>query len=448
MAPEKSVSVERLLGPTEDMYWRFDSVSPLNFGSVVHLQGAVNVSELRGALVALQQRHPLLRVAIRADEKGAPWFREVDSSITLGLLTQAKGSEWALLEKELNTPFETDVGPLIRCILVQHDHNNASLISTYHHAVCDGRSAVFLLRDILTSLAQLKKGEPATLPTLAPVGYYGDRIPKMAQYADLDGLRTAWKTLQASVKFVGRAGLPKGIRNKSDLSLSAQELQVEPRVFDAALMQRIAHKAKQKGTSVQCVLNAALSLTVAQDSPASMFHATTSTQVLDIRARLIPPVGEDCGCFVSGSTSMHRISPDNDFWSLAREIHTCMLETMETPLPFFHSATHKSYALLGRSMGNGNMKRFSQMISKMHPEGLSVSNLGRVSIDVKDSPLQVTEFAFATNTNVLNYFNTSAATFNGKLTWSFSGSSMLGRDRIRNIADGAMANIMKALDQE
>lgn len=439
------MNIERPLGPTEDMYWRFDSVSPLNFGSVVHLKGAISVGNMRQALAALQQRHPLLRVGIKADHTGKPWFRAVHTSIPLRLFTQPKGQEWALLETELNQPFDTDNGPLIRCVLVLHDNNNASLISTYHHAVCDGRSAVFLLRDMLQSLTQLHKGASAALPSLPPVGYYGDRIPTLTHYADLDGLRTAWKTLQASAKFVGRAGLPKGLRAKTDMGLGEQVLQVEPRVFDPQLMQRIARKAKAERTSVQCVLNAALSLTVAQDSPASVFHATTSTQVLDIRARLIPPVGEDCGCFVSGSTSLHRIDAKTDFWSLARDIHGFMIDTLETPLPFFHSATHRSYAMLGRSMGEGSMQRFSRMVSKLHPEGLSVSNLGVVNIEVEDSPVDVTAFAFATNTNVLNYFNTSAATFNGSMTWSFSGSSMLGRDRIRHIADGAVTNIMQAI---
>ena len=92
------------------------------------------------------------------------------------------------------------------------------------------------------------------------------------------------------------------------------------------------------------------------------------------------------------------------------------------------------------------MAKFSELIGKLHPEGLSVSNLGQVKIEVNNCPVRITEFAFATNTNVLNYFNTSAATFNGRMTWSFSGSSMLGRDRIAIIADRSIDKILEALD--
>jgi len=446
MTSGQESAIERPLGATEDMYWRFDSVSPLNFGSIVRLEGVLDVDALRLALRALQQRHPLLRVYIETDDQGAPWFREGTEDIHLQILDQTSGQEWALLETELNTAFDTKSGPLIRCLLIKHNHQESTLITTYHHAICDGKSAIFLLRDIQQSLAQIEAGETAGLAPLLPVGYYGDRIPSIEHYAENDGLRTAWKTVQASVKFMRRVGLPMGLRNKHEVPLSGQRLIVEPRFLEPALMKRIAKKAKVENTSVQCVLNAALSLAVAEDSPARFFHATSCTQVLDIRGQLIPSVGEDCGCFVSGATSLHRLHGHTDFWQLTRDIHKRMLETLATPLPFFHPAMHESFAMFGRMMGESSMAKFSELIGKLHPEGLSVSNLGQVKIEVENCPVRITEFAFATNTNVLNYFNTSAATFNGRMTWSFSGSSMLGRDRIAIIADRSIDKILDALE--
>ncbi|MBV1920363.1 MAG: hypothetical protein KUG73_06750 [Pseudomonadales bacterium] len=446
MTSGQQSAIERPLGATEDMYWRFDSVSPLNFGSIVRLEGVLDVDALRFALRALQQRHPLLRVYIETDGQGVPWFREGTGDIHLQVLDQASGQEWALLETELNTAFDTKSGPLIRCLLIKHNHQESTLITTYHHAICDGKSAIFLLRDIQQSLAQMDVGEAAGLVPLPPVGYYGDRIPSMEHYAENDGLRTAWKTVQASVQFMRRVGLPMGLRNKHEVPLSEQRLIVEPRFLEPELMKRIAKKAKAEKSSVQCVLNAALSLAVAEDSPARFFHATSCTQVLDIRAQLVPNVGEDCGCFVSGATSLHRLHGRTDFWQLTRDIHKRMLETLATPLPFFHPAMHESFARFGRMMGESSMAKFSELIGNLHPEGLSVSNLGQVKIEVENCPVRITEFAFATNTNVLNYFNTSAATFNGRMTWSFSGSSMLGRDRIAIIADRSIDKILDALE--
>ncbi|MDX1693437.1 MAG: condensation domain-containing protein [Ketobacteraceae bacterium] len=442
----RETAIERPLGATEDMYWRFDAVSPLNFGSVVRLSGAFTTEQLKLGLAALQQRHPLMRARIVLDDDGTPWFRSRVGPVPLQEAWQPPGGEWALLENELNTPFDTRTGPLSRCVLVRHSDEDASLVWVYHHAACDGRSATFLLRDLVQSLSQQIRGESSRLKPLPPIEYYGDRIHTLRDYEDFeDGLKTAWRTLQTSAKFMTRVGIPMGIRSEQAAPLSEQRILVEPRFVDADLMKRLAVRAKSEGTTIQCVLNAALSLMVAQDSPTRSFEVTSCTQVLDIRDRLHPPVGEDCGVFVTGATSLHSLKPDTDFWELTRDIHRCLRETMNTPLPFFHPALHRSFAMIGKALGRRKADIFSQMIKRLHPEGLAVSNLGQVRIDVPDAAIQVKEFGFATNTNVFNYFNTSAATLNGRMTWSFSGSTLLGRDRIALIADHTIERMEKAL---
>lgn len=447
MQTPREPEIERQLGATEDMYWRFDSVSPLNFGTVVGLKGRLDIEHLRQALKSLQLRHPLLRVKVQCDLSGNPWFRSGVGMIPLNVLNQPQGDEWNLLERQLSTPFDTLQGPLMRCVLIRHSEDDCTLISTYHHSVCDGKSAIFLMRDIFQSLAQQQAGESAELVPLPLMEYYGDRIPKLESYVTAEGLKTAWKTVQASANFMSKIGLPMGIRKTGDdVPLEKQSLFVEPRIIEPELMKRIAKKAKAEHVTVQCVLNAALSLAVADDSPPNVLQATSSTQVLDIRERLIPPVGENCGCFVSGATSLHHLNKSSKFWPLARSIREGLQDNLETPLPFFHPAMHKSFAQLGRSMGKAGMKMFSEIIGKLHPEGLSVSNLGQVTIEVDNCPVEITRFGFATNTNVLNYFNTSAATYQGRMTWSFSGSSMLTRKRVAKIADRAIERVMEALE--
>lgn len=442
----KETAIERPLGATEDMYWRFDAVSPLNFGSVTRLRGEFSDQQLANALLALQHRHPLMRAAIQKDDDGTPWFRSHVGAIPLQIAHQSRGNEWQLLENELNSPFDTVVGPLMRCVLIRHSEDDASLISVYHHAACDGRSAVFLLRDLVQSLTQQKQGNPAELEPLPPIEYYGDRINTLKDYDDLEeGLKTVWRTLQTSAKFLTRVGIPMGISKDHEMPLSEQRILVEPRFVEPELMGRIAKKAKQEQTTVQCVLNAALSWVVAHDSPPKGLEVTSCTQVLDIRDRLHPPVGEDCGVFVTGATSLHNLKKQTDFWELTRDIHLRLKATLNTPLPMFHPALHRSFAFIGKAMGYRKADAFSQMIKRLHPEGLAVSNLGQVKIAVDDAAVDVAEFGFATNTNVFNYFNTSAATLNGRMTWSFSGSSMLGRERISRIADNAISRIVDAL---
>lgn len=436
----------RKLGATEDMYWRFDSECPLYFGVLARFAGAYDEARFREALRAVQARHPLLRARILV-EAGKPWFVETDREIPVETLEQAPGEEWQVLERSLVERFDTELGPLLRCTVMKHAKDDVTILFTFHHAVSDGRSAIFVIRDLLQSLAQQERGQSAALLPLELMDYYGDRIHTLRSYESWRQFgATVSRTWKASWRFVSNVGLPKGIEKRSVIPSTEPKFMVEPRFIEADTMTKLIKRAKSEQVTIQCVLNAALSMAVAEDSPTQGIEATTCTQVLDVRDRLFPPVGEDCGLFVSGNTSMHRIREDTRFWDLARDIRVGLQASLDTPLPFFHPATHVSYARIARVLGNERASQFSKALGRIHPEGLCVSNLGRVKLEVPGSPLRLTAFAFATNTSILNYFNTSAASCEGRMSWSFSASSAVGREKLRKIADRSIALILEALE--
>lgn len=456
---DREEAIERPLGATENLYWRFDAQAPINFGVVAELRGPLDLAQFRHALVALQLRHPLLRVRIECDSKGRPWFRSGVGEIALrvidaeasagahssGLRLQA----WKILEQEVNVPLDTIRGPLMRCVLLRHSPNLHSLVMCFHHAISDGKSAIYLLRDLLKSLARQQQGLSATLEPLAPVGYYGDRMPQLDPWAARESIRTAWDTLKAVTRFLEGVGFPAGLQRYKDADAAPRTpgVLIEPRVIEPDIMQALARRTKAERTTLQCVLNAALSLTVAADSPTGFLQRTACSQVLDMRERLDPPVGEDCGLFASGATSLHALTANTPFWPLARKIHEQLQHSIVTPLPFFHPAMHRHFIRLGRGLGMNNFRAFSEFVGRLHPEGLAVSNLGRVEIRVEGSPIEVTRFGFGTNTTVLNYLSTSAATLNGQMIWSFNGCSSLSRERLAHIADQTVLRMKQALDE-
>ena len=429
------------------MYWRFDSECPLYFGILARFSGRYDEARFRAALRAVQGRHPLLRARVAID-RDVPWFVETDRPIALETLEQEPGEEWGVLERSLVVRFATELGPLMRCTVMKHADDDVTILFTYHHAVADGRSALFVIRDLLQSLTQQERGESPALDPLELMDYYGDRIHTLRSYRTwAQFTETASRTVKASWHFMSRVGFPKGIRRRTTTRPpSRPEFFVEPRFIEAETMRKIIKKAKAEEVTIQCVLNAALSMAVAEDSPTTALEATSCTQVLDVRDRLIPPVGEDCGLFASGNTSMHRIPRGTEFWDLARDIRVGLQASIDTPLPFFHPATHASYARIARRLGSHRARQFSQALGSIHPEGLAVSNLGRVTMnDVPDSPLRMTWFAFATNTHMLNYFNTSAVSYDGRMTWSFSASSAIAREQLKKTADRAIELIHEAL---
>lgn len=442
-------AIERPLGATENLYWRFDTLSPINFGTVTRLAGSLPLDNLRKAFNALQQRHPLLRVKILCDAKGRPWFRSGVGEIPLRVIDGEPALAWQTLEQEVNLPLDAAAGPLIRCVLIRHHDNDASLVMNFHHAASDGKSAVYLLRDLLQSLTQQAQGADAFLPALAPVGYYGDLVPSLDPWTGPAATRTAWQTLKAVTRFLEDVGFPTGLQRYKDPepAPTAPSLMIEPRMVEPGVMQQIARKAKQENTTLQCVLNAALSLTVAEDSPTGFLQRTACSQVLDMRERLVPPVGEACGLFASGATSLHQLDAGTAFWPLTRKIHEQLQHSIVTPLPFFYPAMHRHFIRLGHGLGLTNYRAFTEFVGRLHPEGLAVSNLGRVTIQVQGSPVVVTDFGFGTNTSVLNYLSTSAATLEGRMVWAFNGCSSFTRERLGKIATRSVERMVQAIGE-
>ncbi|MCU1252833.1 MAG: hypothetical protein JWQ49_5862 [Edaphobacter sp.] len=56
------------------------------------------------------------------------------------------------IAEEVNAPFAPDEAPLSRAVLL-HQETHCTFILSSHHAVCDGSSRIFLLRDLLLALS-------------------------------------------------------------------------------------------------------------------------------------------------------------------------------------------------------------------------------------------------------------------------------------------------------
>jgi NRPS condensation-like uncharacterized protein len=82
-----------------------------------------------------------------------PHFRRVTGQrIPLRVVT-SPGAQWQReIAEEVNAPFTPDQAPLFRAVLL-HQETHCTFILSSHHAVCDGSSRIFLLRDMLLALS-------------------------------------------------------------------------------------------------------------------------------------------------------------------------------------------------------------------------------------------------------------------------------------------------------
>jgi hypothetical protein len=143
----------RPLGAFEELFCLFDQHFPTNGALAAQITGHTTVQQWRDALDAVQQRHPLLSVCIDTTFNRVPHFRRViGQRIPLRVVTSPNVRWQREIAEEINEPFTPDQAPLFRAVLLYQETHCIFILSS-HHAVCDGSSRVFLLRDVLLALS-------------------------------------------------------------------------------------------------------------------------------------------------------------------------------------------------------------------------------------------------------------------------------------------------------
>ncbi|MEN0055710.1 MAG: condensation domain-containing protein [Mucilaginibacter sp.] len=124
------------------------------FNAVVPVKicGSFSAEDLHYALRKIQEKHPLLNSFIEVDEKNMPWFvvnEEVSNDIPVRIVARLTDNDWETeVVKEWATLFDTNKGPLMRVVWIKSE-NMSDLILVMHHCLCDGRTAMSILADLL-----------------------------------------------------------------------------------------------------------------------------------------------------------------------------------------------------------------------------------------------------------------------------------------------------------
>lgn len=172
-----------------------DGVTPFNGLFPLRIQGVLSIGQLQHALKRLQEKHPILAAAVSVDGKGMPWFESSHPQVTIPVRIVPRSSEDLWQEetvKEWNTAFDTHNGPLIRAVWIRGEAVS-ELLLVFHHCMCDGGSAVALVKELLLLMDQ----PDAVIGTEKIFTKLEDVVP-----ASILGSRR--KVLRA--KFMGKAG--------------------------------------------------------------------------------------------------------------------------------------------------------------------------------------------------------------------------------------------------
>lgn len=133
--------------PERGMY--LDGRTPIAIVLPIEIRGQLSEERLHNALAGLQAKHLLLRCLIEYKD-GRPWFQVQESPppIPLRILARRHADDWVReCGNEESRLFDAGA-PLVRLTWLRGEEAS-ELLLTCHHCVCDGRSIVTLLRELL-----------------------------------------------------------------------------------------------------------------------------------------------------------------------------------------------------------------------------------------------------------------------------------------------------------
>jgi NRPS condensation-like uncharacterized protein len=337
-----------------------DAKATVNCVFAAKIRGTIKEENLRTALSEIQRKHPLLRVVIREDEQGRPYFVSDTQipSIPISIVERFSDDDWMTSsEAEWDNRFDVKKGPLARIIWLRSD-DVSELLLVCAHCICDGTSMLTLMREMLLLLDQQDTlMEPyesfESVHSLIPAHMLSNRKMKIKAWlgSKIAGWVLAMKT-QKNKFSVGKSYL---LNWKMDEETSTA----------------LTNLAKQEKTSLHATFSVAF-LEAMQDVKGDKAKSQVIFPV-DIR-RYISEIKND-HLFAFAPIEELAVAKDNttDFWTktrklrndLAGRIDVMNIHELMLMSEYFHSSIKRLMAYLKSSDGTHDV---------------TLSNMGRLNI--------------------------------------------------------------------
>lgn len=157
---------------------QLESKNPLyNISAALEIKGSLDTEALRKSLGLVIRRHEILRSSIQVREGQAYW--RTDTNVVTPLsIEDISGPEFgdadtrvaAMIETELQRPFDLSVSPLMRVLLIRTSEFRHVLVFSIHHIIADAWSVGIFISELNRYYAQYSRGKVPVTSAL-PVQY-------------------------------------------------------------------------------------------------------------------------------------------------------------------------------------------------------------------------------------------------------------------------------------
>ena len=405
-----------------------------NVVTTSYLKEILQENIVNKAINHAQIRHPYLNYRIVGSLNRLRFESGEIPQIPLRLVSNFSGNVWqTIVQTELNTNIESNK-VLMRVVLVHpaQEPNSSYLITTIHHAICDGLSSMALHLDILTYCQKIRSKKLAisssSLPALPPLPTL---LPTSMQ---------KWRGIFQAILFLLRSQFqisrhkPQALKFEKYMPIESRRCGVIHKTLDEKLVQKLIYSCRQQQTTVQGALCAAMLSVVGNHLITQENYqeiCLNCQSYIDLRRQIKPAIdNKHLGMFASALQSFHTLRIDTEFWDLAREIRQQLATSLQGKDIF-------CAALMFRKI----VEDFLQN-TQSAPATVAVTNIGRVNLSKKNLP-NLEEISFAVGQGAYGgIFTVATSTFREKMCLNFLFSEpSVSRHTAESLANQVLAKL-------
>jgi hypothetical protein len=377
----------RPLGGPERFFWLLDQQRPVHFTMAATVTGTQPITNWQQALAAIQQQHPLFSVCIRLNENNSPEFvTQSGNPIPLKVVKTTAENAWvAELEYDTTQRFDSTSAPLVRVAVYEFEKQSVIAL-TAHHAISDGRSLTYALRDLLNAMNG-KYASPYVMP------------PSIDSYTDLP--ENAVNGIPVSDEVIAAFKQP---------PVAGANPQIQLLELSKELSSRIILRSKQEGTTVHGTLCAALALASRswKPNPIRLYSPASARETLG--------TGETSCLSIAGRVVPFDMDTIGSFWETARYAKETLIgaNSMEDISGFAHFV----FSVIKDGM---NVEKAGHFVNTVLANEYLVTNVGSLPFDTDYGQLKLDAiWGPFTMTGYEDSQTVGIATINGSIRIAFT----------------------------
>ncbi len=417
----------RALSAMERALVLLDEAQPFNGLLSFRLRGPLDETALRAGILALQARHPILRMAIEGDA-----YVERAGAMPLHIVERRSDDDWRIAaENVLNERFVA--GELLARMVWVRGDGVSELLTAHHHAIADAHSSLYLAHDLFTGVEAARTGVKWQQPSLPLRPGLSELLPKSVKGLHLFGAMNSFlfRTIGNSAR------RPQKLTTESEPPFCDRRNRIEHRALPADATTRLAQRCREQNTTVHGALVAALVTAAGEDvgQPATLgcFSA------VNLRGDLTEKLDGEVGMFISQLTTFHK--SDTPFWPLAREARDAVERTKAAGEQYLTMPNMGMFIPRGSDPGPVLRER----LARVSQAAIGVTNLGRLSMQSQYGPLSVEEINVCVGMSVIGRLAAAVGTYQGRLLMNvIFVEPLISVARAARIADRTLALLSQA----